>query len=575
MNFKIELLKKRTLLKIKKYLYGIPLSKSHIPGSIIFLILIQNIIASFSYKKLSRSDKPSNFPITGEKDSFNSPIWRGTNGFDWYWRLHMDQRKFITANTVEDILALPIEILKCKVFKNSYKESFTRDSVLSFAAEFGEKVEFTQKINDKVKEEISKSSGKYEYIHVRSDSEISIKSKRPFLVGQGIPLYQEEKTSKDLVLLLFIDGLADRSILGINKLEDFMPNTAKYFSKGFDFRQHYASSEWTLPSVANFFTGQYTQNHKLFHPNKSTFLPSNIETLSEIFSLSNYMTFQAGGNWRVTPKYGYLRGFDRNIYQREMNAAQVIDHFVENQNTFQCRSTFSFLKFFDIHHDLGHINHLSNSIDLFDLTRSSNDLNVKSVYESKDPVKTAIYINKIRSLDARLGFLYSYLNNLEKTKRISVFLCTDHGRSFLSNDNCPLSLARTRIPFLFKSSDHSELREINEFTENIDIFKTILNDSKISIHSNKADSRLPLSLGGSNERKFSFSQSLYPGQTYKAIFRELNKSTYIESKQLVDQSGLIDITRMEEFTLKINNIISHDKIPKRYQTFLHSLFANI
>ena len=126
--------------------------------------------------------------------------------------------------------------------------------------------------------------------------------------------------------------------------------------------------------------------------------------------------------------------------------------------------------------------------------------------------------------------------------------------------------------FLFKSSDHNELREINEFTENIDIFTTILNDSKISVHSNKADSRLPLSLGGSNERKFSFSQSLYPGQTYKAIFRELNKSIYIESKQLVDQSGLIDITRMEEFTLKINNVISHEKIPEHYQTFLHSLF---
>ena len=37
--------------------------------------------------------------------------------------------------------------------------------------------------------------------------------------------------------------------------------------------------------------------------------------LSEYFQDEGYFTFQACGDWRKSPSYGYVKGFDRTIYQ--------------------------------------------------------------------------------------------------------------------------------------------------------------------------------------------------------------------------------------------------------------------
>ena len=84
-----------------------------------------------------------------------------------------------------------------------------------------------------------------------ANTNIELNSKEKFFVSKPIALDQKIKHKRKLVLFLFVDGLADRSILGIESLSQYMPNTARFFERGFDFRNHHVNSEWTLPSFAS------------------------------------------------------------------------------------------------------------------------------------------------------------------------------------------------------------------------------------------------------------------------------------------------------------------------------------
>ena len=117
------------------------------------------------------------------------------------------------------------------------------------------------------------------------------------------------------------------------------------------------------------------------------------------------------------------------------------------------------------------------------------------------------------------------MNSL-KDKKISLILCSDHGQSFLNNDSFLLSSQRTKVPFLYKSNTHSSKKMVYEYTENVDIYSTILFDSNIKTENKNIDSNLPEILGGRKKRKFSFSQSIYPNQTYKAAFRSEKMSYF-------------------------------------------------
>ena len=67
---------------------------------------------------------------------------------------------------------------------------------------------------------------------------------------------------------------------------------------------------------------------------------------------------------------------------------------------------------------------------------------------------------------------------------------------------------------------------VYEYTENIDIFSTILYDSDIKTDLKTIDSNLPEVLGGRKKGIFLFSQSIYPNQTYKAAFLGVKAMSY-------------------------------------------------
>ena len=80
--------------------------------------------------------------------------------------------------------------------------------------------------------------------------------------------------------------------------------------------------------VRNFFTGCYTDKHKLFHNREYHLLNKNLKLIGEYFSENNFQTYMINGSWRLAPTYGFCKGFDKTFYKREMSSSEAIDHFL-------------------------------------------------------------------------------------------------------------------------------------------------------------------------------------------------------------------------------------------------------
>ena len=122
----------------------------------------------------------------------------------------------------------------------------------------------------------------------------------------------------------------------------------------------------------------------------------------------------------------------------------------------------------------------------------------------------------------------------------------------MSDDTHPLATARTKAIWLLKSGDKRG-SNVQEFTEGVDIFNTVLSDAGINFDHN-IDGKLPMACGGQNERSFSFSQSIYPGQTYKAVINSDHGRYTYESETPVENNGVINHKNPIVKISKVDNI---------------------
>ena len=78
--------------------------------------------------------------------------------------------------------------------------------------------------------------------------------------------------------------------------------------RGINFKNHYATAPWTLPSHASMFTGLYTREHGTEHDN--VVLPRRFSTFAERFKEAGYRTAAFSNNPWIGPHTGLDRGFD-------------------------------------------------------------------------------------------------------------------------------------------------------------------------------------------------------------------------------------------------------------------------
>lgn len=508
---------------------------------------IKLIIYFFRENKYSNS----NFPLIGKKTFFSirssfldKPLKFENDNFVYYSKTYNDARQINTDLTDQDVHLTAVEIVPGEKTKE-YKLNIEKKSVFKISRINLSPINIVvEKNNNKKTFDLISTNNRFVSFLEESNTKIEIKSKEDFIVSPPIMINQKIKNKKKMVLFLFVDGLVDRSVLGISNLEQIMPYTAKFFSDAFDFRNHHVNSDWTLPSFASIFSGRYLQSHNLYEPYKIKEIGKTFKILSQYFKKEEYATFSAGGNPRISPTHGYVKGFDRTIYHSFMPAPEVIGNFIEQNLVFNQRDQFHFLQFNDLHHNLPIVPDFSvmsalNSETLQSIFNSGiKNKNIKSVWNTKDNNRKMLYLEKAKRLDSYLNIIYQYLNDNYEPSDITVCLTADHGHSYLSDDLHPLSLARSKAIWLLKSGDKKGF-DVNEFTEGVDIFNTVLSDSCIDFDDN-IDGNLPIACGGKIKRDFSFSQSLYSGQTYKAVINSDHGRYTYESETPVGKNGVIN-----------------------------------
>lgn len=383
---------------------------------------------------------------------------------------------------------------------------------------------------------------KFYYLKVKPSEALLVKKGNKLIIGNSISLCNNSKRNVKLVLCFFVDGLSSFCDGGV-KLKKLMPNTYSFFSQGVIFNNCHSNADWTLPSVATFFTGLYTHHHNVFHPRKKIEIGANTKILSEFYKQNDYLTFQIGGNWRKSPAYGYIKGFDRTIYKRDASCSDIIPNLFDQLIAFNTRDQFVWVDIFDLHQDEApHVPPICCQTQYSDMAHSYDNLDgKKSVFKNYDIRKIERYHHNISRLDKHLKNIYNYIEDNYANDEIIIMLCSDHGQAYLSSENHPLSDSRAKVAFMIRGKGIPNNIQSNELIENVDIFPTMLKLSGIEFDNTTISGRLPKDLGGDSERQFVFSESIFPDQTYKAVIRDSKYAYYFETEYPVSEEGKIKL----------------------------------
>lgn len=509
----------------------------HLKNGTLLHILKRNLLVRYRVKFNDFPLKRSY--VIGSRTFIGKNIQIDSNFEESYCMILQENRSFYRGNYFD----IPkLEILKAKK-SFVFKTNLDRPAVLPIGI-----------INDGTVLKIDKSNQKYsidyssrtdyknKYIYLSTDDKesITISSNKEVLFGNVLYQTQKQKTKKKLVLQIFIDGLS-QLVFESDKMRELMPNTMEFFKNGIDHGNCYSNSEWTLPSSASIFTGCHTDNHGLFHSFKDSQISSNIRLISEYFQENDYFTFMVSPVHRQSPLYGYARGFDRVIYRRNgFTVSDVIYQFKEQMNAFPNRSTYAFLSIFDLHDVFNKIlPDISLQVQRSLASHSSVERNnTEPVFQKKESFLQSDYEDKISYIDYHLSEIYSLINERFEDEDVTVLIVSDHGQSFLSDFNHVLGLDRTHVKFMLKDSLTS-IKEHRSIIQNVDILPTLLDIAEIDYDKNCVDGTSIFQ--GNNVSEFTFSQSIFPGQTYKACIRNLTYQYYFESNTKLDNKLIIDI----------------------------------
>ncbi len=422
-------------------------------------------------------------------------------------------------------------------------------------------------------------SGREKYSYLPIEGGAALRTGSTAVFGTPIPLEQENKNGrKKLVLSIFIDSF-NYYLIKEKGLENLMPETYQYFSNGVICNNYYSGSEWTLPSIATYWTGKHSGHHmNLMEDYRFDFMKDS-KVLAEYFHDAGYVTAKIGGNDAVTPWQGYIRGVDRFIYQstQTFRKKEVISDAIQHLETFKNTSQFVWLDLVDLHHIAGGFMRSIQVQSKVPLAKRAIDNDITtSVKQTYSPNRKELFIQELRELDFYLGSLYHYLERSYKDDEIIVSLFSDHGTAFMVEDNKPfLSDQRINVPLMIRSGNAFP-QTCNEIIESADYASILCKLAGISYSFDGTDANLPITFGGTNEREFAFSQSIFPGDSYRAALHGKNVHYYIESKEPVTPCLRIDLSQKTSFlTDNEGNVIQNQTLLEKCEDIIKNEISHL
>lgn len=370
---------------------------------------------------------------------------------------------------------------------------------------------------------------------------------RPVISGKEIPLRSSTHHKKRLILNIFIDSV-NYSTIEKYGLDQIMPNTAAYFSDGASFSNYFVGSEYTLPSIATYWTGRLPSTHMYLSEQLKWDFLSGTKSLVRYFKETGYVTAKIGENDAVTITQGYGEDFDRIIFGSQIgnkDVKNVILDVMEHIETFKENDQYIWMEIQDLHDIAGYYSRglYTESKQPLQYKTIDNITNstVKQTYSRN---KEFTYVQELRRMDMFLESLYHYISSNYNNDEIIVALFSDHGTAFnVATEDHFMSIDRVRVPFMLKCSDI--MGEYDEIIQSTDFAGIMCRLAGIDYEYSGTDANLPRCFGGSKERQFAFSQCLFPGDPYLASIHTKEKSFYFTSVEKIQKDFTLSDSKME------------------------------
>ncbi len=499
-------------------------------------ILIQNLMSS-------KASKYIDFPFNQLSKKNGGILKFKDHKYDYSinpQKTQLDLINFFNTEASKELKNSNItyEVNKIIKISNSHEIISENETYSNLSSILDAKIEF--KINNETFKTEIKPGSLYN-ISLKKNENIKINSNKQLCFSQSFVNKQKENTVKKNNIIIFIDGLIGEIVNNKEKFQNLLPNTYDYFKDGTIFSNHYSNGEWSLPSAANFFSGCYTDKHKLFHNEKNHQINSKLKLLGEVFSENDYYTFMINGSWRMVPNYGFIKGIDKYIYKKNMSAVETINHFINIDSRIKNSKKFYWLTFFDLH-GVGLKNEFGGNFFI------NKKKSLKSVHQKFNDALQKEYYFGCSLLDTKLSCLYNYIKTNYEHKEVNISIITDHGQSFFDSEKDVLKDNRIKVPWLIKSKNIPPGIQ-NYFSENVDLYPTLLKINNIDYDVKTIDGGLPISLGGKS-KNFSKSQSIYPNHPYLLRVDSINNVYKFESEQKLRENMTWDDLKQKKLTIK-------------------------
>ena len=429
------------------------------------------------------------------------------------------------------------DIMRSKVGKNFFVDTQETPVIVPLASAAEENQEAHFECGTIVD---SARLGQWEYSFFRVEQPTRISAEQPLAMGCPIPLRHSSKRRK-FVLNILVDALSWNVYR--RQATRYMPRMMEFFSRGVIFDQFFSVCEYTYPSLASIETGMYPHHSQIFTEQAAVRLDEGYVTLSERMKALGYYCVNVMGVGNGVYN-GVMKGYDRLLVTAyDLPAYAGVERVIRQLEAFSECDQFLFLHLMELHPWSSRAYHVG--VEAQTKTSLQNRLNgkerkVPSVYLPDIPFYRMANQQALVHVDRSLAMLFDYIMDHYGEDEYILQLYSDHGVPIYDETPFVLSENHNNAVYMLRGYGVPEKGLVDELVSAVDIYPVLAKLAGFPVEE-WVDGNLPAVFGG-KERECVYSNSLFPGQTYKLSIRTKEHEFYMESRDPVTYDGTVDLS---------------------------------
>jgi len=267
----------------------------------------------------------------------------------------------------------------------------------------------------------------------------------PLVCGLAVGLLScHPGAPKPNVILVLVDTLRADRLGAYGNQQGLTPFLDELAARGVVFKNVYANSSWTVPSIASLFTSRFPSQHHV-----TTFdskLADGEVTLAERLQSAGYQTVGMQANFRLTRELGYAQGFatwnvvrgpvtkvrgdrireatlwwmDRNATPASPQAPLFLYlHYMEPHSPYEPPSPFR-----------ERFGRTADGVDVASANALMRTINFRAFTPSMVDVLSSLYDGEVAAVDAELRTMFADLQQRGLLAGSVVVITADHGEEF-------------------------------------------------------------------------------------------------------------------------------------------------